>query len=346
MTETIKRKLSDSSAARWTAMLIVSFTMMCGYFITDVMSPLGDMLTRSVVDGGMGWTPTEYGWFSGAYSWLNIFLLMLLAVESQTAIHYAAPLKVMLYDSMEYAEQVRVKWKERPPRLSSAEFLSRFQKNDKLIPVITLIFYYGTEEWDGPLELHQMFDLGTEKSQAELMKKYLPNYHINLVDVRRLENLKAFQSDLQIVFGMLQCSQDKYAMRTYIANHKDYFQKLDLETYHALGAFLNSRQLMEMNVEKKEMEELDMCKALEDIYNDGVQAGIEQGRQSGIAQGKALGIAEGEAHGKELGIAEGKASHKKDVALQMQKLGYPLDAIAAVLMESLDSVHKILAVAG
>ena len=75
---------------------------------------------------------------------------MLLAVESQTAIHYAAPL-VMLYDSMEYAEQVRVKWKERPPRLSSAEFLSRFQKN-KLIPVITLIFYYGTEEWDGPLE--------------------------------------------------------------------------------------------------------------------------------------------------------------------------------------------------
>ena len=70
MTETIKRKLSDSSAARWTAMLIVSFTMMCGYFITDVMSPLGD--------GGMGWTPTEYGWFSGAYSWLNIFLLMLL----------------------------------------------------------------------------------------------------------------------------------------------------------------------------------------------------------------------------------------------------------------------------
>ena len=247
-------------------------------------------------------------------NWQDQALLMLLAVESQTAIHYAAPLKVMLYDSMEYAEQVRVKWKERPPRLSSAEFLSRFQKNDKLIPVITLIFYYGTEEWDGPLELHQMFDLGTEKSHAELMKKYLPNYHINLVDVRRLKNLESFQSDLQIIFGMLQCSQDKYALRTYVASHKDYFQKLDLETYHALGAFLNSRQLMEINVEQEEREEL--------------------GRRSGIA--------EGEAHGKELGIA----SQKKEVALQMQKLGYPLDAIAAVLMESLDSVHKILAVVG
>ncbi len=50
-----------------------------------------------------------------------------------------------------------------------------------------------------------------------------------------------------------------------------------------------------------------MCKALEDIYNDGVQDGMEQGRRSGIA--------EGEAHGKELGIA----SQKKEVALQMQK---------------------------
>ena len=179
-----------------------------------------------------------------------------------------------------------------------------------------------------------MFDLGTEKKHAELMKKYLPNYHINLVDVRRLKNLESFQSDLQIIFGMLQCSQDKYALRTYVANHKDYFQKLDLETYHALGAFLNSRQLMEINVEKNEREELDMCKALEDIYNDGVQDGMEQGRRSGIA--------EGEAHGKELGIA----SQKKEVALQMQKLGYPLDAIAAVLMESLDSVLKILAVVG
>ena len=127
-------------------------------------------------------------------------------------------------------------------------------------------------------------------------------------------------------------------MRTYVANHKDYFQKLDLETYHALGAFLNSRQLMEINVEKEEKEELDMCKALEDIYNDGVQAGME----AGIEQGRQSGIAEGEAHGKELGIA----SQKKEVALQMQKLGYPLDAIAEVLMESLDSVHKILSVVG
>ena len=87
---------------------------------------------------------------------------------------------------------------------------------------------------------------------------------------------------------------------------------------------------MEINVEKNEREELDMCKALEDIYNDGVQAGMEVG----IEQGRRSGIAEGE------------ASHKKEVAFQMQKLGYSLDAIAAVLRESVDGISQILAVVG
>ena len=76
MTE-IYKKLNDSPAARWTALLIVSFTMMCGYFITDVMAPLEDLLTKSPTEGGLGWTSDEYGFFSGAYGYINVFLLML-----------------------------------------------------------------------------------------------------------------------------------------------------------------------------------------------------------------------------------------------------------------------------
>ena len=75
--EQIKKRLNDSATARWTALLIVSFTMMCGYFITDVMAPLEDLLTKSAVDGGLGWTSDEYGFFSGAYGYINVFLLML-----------------------------------------------------------------------------------------------------------------------------------------------------------------------------------------------------------------------------------------------------------------------------
>lgn len=77
MTEQIRQKLSDSAAARWTALFIVAFTMMMGYFITDVMSPLEDMLEKSVADGGEGWFSNEYGFFSGSYGFINVYLLML-----------------------------------------------------------------------------------------------------------------------------------------------------------------------------------------------------------------------------------------------------------------------------
>lgn len=77
MTEIIRKKLSDSAGARWTALMIVSFTMMMGYFLTDVMSPLENMLETPAAQGGFGWSSSEYGFFSGSYGIINVYLLML-----------------------------------------------------------------------------------------------------------------------------------------------------------------------------------------------------------------------------------------------------------------------------
>lgn len=73
MTELIQKKLSDSKAARWTALAIVAFTMLCGYFLTDVMSPLKPMLEEE-----LAWTSTDFGFFTSAYGWFNVFFLMLI----------------------------------------------------------------------------------------------------------------------------------------------------------------------------------------------------------------------------------------------------------------------------
>ena len=72
MTETIRKSLRESKAARWTALLIVSFTMLCGYYVADVMSPLKPMIEQQ-----LGWTSSEYGFFTGSYAWFNVFLGML-----------------------------------------------------------------------------------------------------------------------------------------------------------------------------------------------------------------------------------------------------------------------------
>ena len=51
--------------------------MMMGYFVNDVMSPLETLLEASPAEGGLGWTPGDYGFFSGSSGLINVFLLML-----------------------------------------------------------------------------------------------------------------------------------------------------------------------------------------------------------------------------------------------------------------------------
>ena len=71
--EKIRQTLADSKVARWTALGVVAFTMLCGYYLTDVMAPLKTLLEQQLL-----WTSNEYGNFTGAYGWFNVFLLMLI----------------------------------------------------------------------------------------------------------------------------------------------------------------------------------------------------------------------------------------------------------------------------
>ena len=72
-----KEKINNSPFARWTVLIIVATAMMMGYFVNDVMSPLETILELPKEQGGLGWTPSDYGFFSGAGSFINVFLLML-----------------------------------------------------------------------------------------------------------------------------------------------------------------------------------------------------------------------------------------------------------------------------
>ncbi|MDR3683624.1 MAG: MFS transporter [Geothrix sp.] len=73
MNAAIQRSLRDSVVARWTSLLIVSFTMLCGYYVADVMSPL-----KPLIEQQLKWTSAEYGFFTGSYAWFNVFLFMLI----------------------------------------------------------------------------------------------------------------------------------------------------------------------------------------------------------------------------------------------------------------------------
>ncbi len=73
MTDRLRSKLNDSPAMRWGALGVVSFTMMAAYFVNDIMGSL-----QSLLETELGWSSGEYGFYTGAYSFLNVFLLMLI----------------------------------------------------------------------------------------------------------------------------------------------------------------------------------------------------------------------------------------------------------------------------
>ena len=68
-----EKTLRDSVLVRWSALGIVAFTMMAAYFVNDIMAPLKTML-----EANLDWTSRDFGFFTGAYSFLNVFLLMLI----------------------------------------------------------------------------------------------------------------------------------------------------------------------------------------------------------------------------------------------------------------------------
>jgi len=68
----IKKSLRDSKSARWFVLGLVSFTMMCMYYLTDAMAPLQQNLQTN-----LHWSATDYGLFTSGYGWFNVFLLML-----------------------------------------------------------------------------------------------------------------------------------------------------------------------------------------------------------------------------------------------------------------------------
>ena len=72
MVEAVRKSLRDSKTARWATMCLVSFAMLCGYFVADVASPLKPFMEQQ-----LHWSSSEYGFFTSAYGWFNVFLGML-----------------------------------------------------------------------------------------------------------------------------------------------------------------------------------------------------------------------------------------------------------------------------
>ena len=197
---------------------------------------------------------------------------LLLGIEGQTRVHYAAPVKGMLYDALQYARQVeqtgrKHREKKEYGRRGSGEFLAGFYKEDRLLPVITLFISFSPEEWDGPRSLWEMVEVEDEAVLARL-----PDYRINLVTPAQLEKeaFGKFHSSLGDVLEFIKYSSDKEKLMDWLHQEKPELT-MGRKEVEVLNACVNAKLAI-----KEDEEGVEVCKAIEDYKREAVEKATKE----------------------------------------------------------------------
>ncbi|MCM1553612.1 MAG: Rpn family recombination-promoting nuclease/putative transposase, partial [Butyrivibrio sp.] len=165
------------------------------------------------------------------------------AIENQSDIDYTMPWRIMLYDSLEYEQQIREIENGKRQSLSRerknvSRQEARFGQKDRLHPVYTICLYHGTKPWDGPKCLVDMMEFGdNEKLREELFH----DYRMNLVCVEDLKELSAFQTDLRLLLAALGTRGDKEAMKA-LYKRED-FANISAETAKTIAIMTDNTQI-------------------------------------------------------------------------------------------------------
>ncbi len=73
MTEAIKKSLRESTAARWTALVLASLAIFGAYYFNYALSSI-----KPELESVLGWNSEDFGTYTSAYAWFNVFLFMLI----------------------------------------------------------------------------------------------------------------------------------------------------------------------------------------------------------------------------------------------------------------------------
>nr|WP_300885422.1 Rpn family recombination-promoting nuclease/putative transposase [uncultured Acetatifactor sp.] len=202
---------------------------------------------------------------------------VILGMENQGHIHYAMPMRVMGYDYGFYKKQYdsNAKRYKTAEGLSEDEYLSKMRETDKLIPVITVVVYYGEKPWNGAASLHGMLNIPEEVAQ------YVNDYKIILVEARQNE-YKFHNVDNKDFFNLLRILLDNSKPFNEVKEEAiEYTKKHDVEK--AVVMTVAGAANCKLNYELKG--DGGMWTVFEETQNEGrIRGIIEMGIECGLSE--------------------------------------------------------------
>ena len=197
---------------------------------------------------------------------------IIVGVEEQSETHYAMPVRNMLYDALNYSRQVNgIGEKKRKDGLlvTSAEFLSGIRKEDKLIPVVTIVVTFQPEAWDG----HEMLDW---RGIPEQVQELIPNYKMLLIQPESYEEEKVSnpQSTFGVIMGLLKYASSMENFQKYVDTHEEVLSNMPVRAAAVLNEFC-TLDLSEQELEEEEV--IDMCQAVREMKEVSRREGRMEG---------------------------------------------------------------------
>lgn len=248
---------------------------------------------------------------------------LVLGIENQSNVHYAMPVRNMLYDVMQYEKQVRELSRAHRREHDTGtheEYLSGMKKDDRLIPVVTLVINFGGKAWDGPLSLREMYT-----AQPEQVLAFVPDYKVQLIDPMRMEDadFARLNSSLREVLAYIRYQHDKQRMEK-LLSEDERFTRLERSAAMVINTMTNAG--IEMNPNE---EVVNMCEAIRQM--------MDESEMRGEMRGKLYGEKVGEMRGNKTG----RQSEKMDIARRMLEMQFPEEQVVSVTKLSREEVAKI-----
>lgn len=246
---------------------------------------------------------------------------VIMGIENQQKVHYAMPLRVMLYDALGYLkeyQEISRSTKKSGNAMTAEEFLSALRKKDRIHPIISLVIYYGEKPWDGPLSLKGMI-----VEMPEQVAAAFSDYRMNLLQVRESSKYHFSNEDVQTVFEI---SEYIYNERFDEIWKKYESRDIKAELATVIGTITESDHIVEQAAEK-EGGFINMCGALERLEKRGIEQGFEKGIEKGIEQG----------------LKQGISQRTEEIVLQMLKKGMDkglIREITGVDEEAIEKLHQ------
>lgn len=196
-------------------------------------------------------------------------------MENQEKVDYRMPVRVMLEESLIYDAQTKKITRhnaESKVPMTEDEYLCGFRKENRLTPVYTIVVYWGEKEWDGARSLRELVNIPVEdETLRKEMLELLPDYKIKVFDLNKETDFTTFGNTLRTVFEFYATGKNKKSFRNYMEEHRDDVDSLDRESKFFLATMLGKKRLAKELLKKRNQEERSMCKAIDDLIEDGVR---------------------------------------------------------------------------